>query len=124
MKLKNFPAFLQTIADLLMQLKQKNITIISSESFDEDPTNQLENLKVSVIRIHKLEMHGKGYIWFLPGWYGKDWYKAVEDGEDCTVDEITQILESSNYIAIQERVLADVETMTVAGIVRSLSIMF
>ncbi|KAJ8044813.1 Gamma-aminobutyric acid type B receptor subunit 1 [Holothuria leucospilota] len=132
---QNIEIFTLTIADLLIRLKQKNITIISSESFDEDPTNQLENLKkqdakifiVSMYvkaarkmfcKIYKLGMYGKGYIWFLPGWYGKGWYKVVEDGQDCTVDEMIHTLESSNYISIQERVLADAETMTVAGITR------
>lgn len=37
---------LQSIDDLLTRLKDNNITVISSESFDEDPTNQVENLKV------------------------------------------------------------------------------
>ena len=34
-------------------LKADNITVISSESFDEDPTNQIANLKVKKEKKHE-----------------------------------------------------------------------
>ena len=37
----------QAINDLINLLKAENVTVISSESFDEDPTNQVANLKVN-----------------------------------------------------------------------------
>lgn len=64
-------------------------------------------------------MYGEGYVWFITGWFARDWYKVKSEGVDCTVDEMTQVVESSKYIGIQEKVLADVDTMTVAGIVRN-----
>lgn len=65
-------------------------------------------------------MYGEGYVWFIPGWYVRGWYKEVDKDIDCTVDEMTYVVESSKYIGIQEKVLGERDTVTVAGIVRNL----
>lgn len=36
----------QAIDDLLTLLKEENITVVTSESFAENPRNQVENIKV------------------------------------------------------------------------------
>ncbi|KAJ8044809.1 Gamma-aminobutyric acid type B receptor subunit 1 [Holothuria leucospilota] len=126
--------FALSIDDLLTRLKDNNITVISSESFDEDPTNQVENLRKQDAKIiitsmfekisrkvfceaFKLGMYGEGYVWFIPGWYVRDWYKEDDKDIDCTVAEMTYVVESSKYIGIQEKVLGERDIVTVAGIV-------
>lgn len=70
------------------------------------------------VQAFKLGMYGEGYMWLIPGWYNKDWYKEEPDsGIDCTVGEISLFIESTMYISTQERLLGKEDTVTVAGIV-------
>ncbi|KAJ8044805.1 Gamma-aminobutyric acid type B receptor subunit 1 [Holothuria leucospilota] len=130
---QNRDLFALSIDDLLTRLKGNNITIISSESFDEDPKNQVENLKKQDAKIivasmyewtmrkvfcevYKLGMYGEGYSWLIPGWYPLNWYTVKDDDLDCTINELIEVVESSMYIGTQERLLGERDAMTVAGI--------
>ncbi|PIK62322.1 hypothetical protein BSL78_00753 [Apostichopus japonicus] len=75
------------------------------------------NIRRVICEAFKLGMYGEGYMWLIPGWYNKDWYKEEPDsGIDCTVGEISLFIESTMYISTQERLLGKEDTVTVAGI--------
>ncbi|KAJ8044815.1 Gamma-aminobutyric acid type B receptor subunit 1 [Holothuria leucospilota] len=130
---QNHELFSLSIDDLLTRLKDNNITVISSESFDEDPTNQVENLKKQDAKIiagnmyypaarkvfceaYKHGMYGEGYVWLLLGEYISDWYKEEDDTLSCTKEELLEAVESSMYIGNQAPVLGKEDTVTIAGI--------
>ncbi|XP_077992097.1 gamma-aminobutyric acid type B receptor subunit 2-like [Glandiceps talaboti] len=130
---ENYPIFSLAIDDLLTQLKQNNITVIKSESFSENPKNQIENLKNSDAKIiitntyatkarrifceaYKQGMTGPDYVWFLIGWYMKSWWEIEDDTIDCTNEEIIQVVKSSFYISTEPLPLSPSDDVTIADI--------
>lgn len=56
-------------------------------------------------------------MWLIPGWYQKGWYLEEDSRVDCTIEELALVVESSMYIATQQRFFGKEDTVTVAGIV-------
>ena len=46
---------------------------------------------------YKSEMYGSKYVWLLPGWFQREWWRA-EDDTDCTADELANTV--AGYFAI------------------------
>ncbi|KAJ8044803.1 Gamma-aminobutyric acid type B receptor subunit 1 [Holothuria leucospilota] len=130
---QNHELFSLSIDDLLTRLKENNITVISSESFDEDPSNQVENLKKQDAKIivanmyapslrkvmceaYKQGLYGEGYVWLVVGWYNADWHLQDNGILDCSLEEMKEVVESSMYISTQARLLGDEDVMTIAGV--------
>ncbi|XP_072048870.1 gamma-aminobutyric acid type B receptor subunit 1-like [Amphiura filiformis] len=130
---ENYEIFSLAIDNLLTLLRKENITVVSSESFAENPHNQVENLKNQDARIIIVNMYQTkarrvfceaykqgmtGHVWILLGWYATDWYKAVDNNIDCTVEEMIQFVENSYYLGTETQHLEDLtsEKKTIANI--------
>ncbi|XP_070576464.1 gamma-aminobutyric acid type B receptor subunit 2-like [Ptychodera flava] len=129
---ENYPLFSLAIDDLLTLLKANNITIIKSESFAENPKNQIENLKKSDAKIiiantyankarrlfceaYKQGMTGPDYVWMLIGWWQKSWWELEDDTIDCPRDQLNQVVKQSLYISMESLPLSPSEEETIAG---------
>ncbi|XP_072027770.1 gamma-aminobutyric acid type B receptor subunit 1-like [Amphiura filiformis] len=103
-------------SDFLNQADDNGIDVITSESFADDPSIQVANLKRQGARIiignfyedkarlvfcaaYKQRMFGAKYLWIINGWYGADWWKQIDESnpEGCTVQEMEQAVEG--YLA-------------------------
>ncbi|XP_038073128.1 uncharacterized protein LOC119741448 isoform X2 [Patiria miniata] len=131
---ENQDLFSLAINDMINLLKAENITLISSESFDEDPTNQVANLKALDARIIIVNMYeskarrvmceaarqgmtGPGYVWFLLGWLSYNWWKLDDPTvKKCTTAEYKSAVESSYYIGFETVLFGDDDAVTVSGI--------
>ncbi|XP_071833141.1 gamma-aminobutyric acid type B receptor subunit 1-like isoform X3 [Apostichopus japonicus] len=130
---QNHELFSESTDDLLTRLRDNNITVISSESFDEDPKNQVENLKKQDAKIivanmysydmrkviceaYKQNMFGAGYFWLLVGWYNSNWYTEENGALECTTEQMAEAVESSMYISTQARLLGGENVTTISGI--------
>ena len=40
-------------------------------------------------------LYGSKYVWILPSWYGKDWYKG---GTHCHITSLLQVIEGALYV--------------------------
>ncbi|XP_072047141.1 gamma-aminobutyric acid type B receptor subunit 1-like [Amphiura filiformis] len=124
--------FSLTVDDLASELKEANITLISSESFVNNPKNQLESLKKQDVKIivafmyahearkvfceaSKLNMTGEGYVWMLVGWYQNKWWDEYFGRFDCTKEELTEAVGRSNYFAIKGQELSSTDEITIGG---------
>ncbi|XP_033632295.1 gamma-aminobutyric acid type B receptor subunit 2-like [Asterias rubens] len=91
-----------------------NITILTSLNIEDDlpsKMQQLQDLDARVIignfqestaravfcQAYKSEMYGSKYVWLLPGWFQREWWRA-EDDTDCTADELAKTV--AGYFAI------------------------
>ncbi|XP_033638560.1 uncharacterized protein LOC117299207 [Asterias rubens] len=131
---ENKDLFSLAIDDMINLLNEENITVISSESFDEDPTNQIANLKkldARVILVNTYESKarrimceawrqnivGPGYVWFLLGWWTNRWW-TIDDQflTKCTIEEVKQAVETSLYIGTECALFGEENVQTVSGI--------
>ncbi|XP_038069217.1 uncharacterized protein LOC119738403 [Patiria miniata] len=130
---ENHEVFSLAIDDLLTLLKEANITVISSESFSEDPKNQIESLKSQDAKIiignmyahmarrlfceaYKQGMTSADYVWMLIGWYKDKWWLDDDDTITCSVDEMRMAVEGVQYISTESLPLSTSKEPTVAGI--------
>ena len=68
------------------------------------------------IQAFKLGMTNR--VWILLGWYATNWYKAVDNDIDCTVEEMIQFVENSYYLGTETQHLQDLSSeKTIADIV-------
>ncbi|XP_038071683.1 uncharacterized protein LOC119740441 [Patiria miniata] len=130
---ENHELFSLAIDDLVTLLKEANITIISSESFSEDPKNQIENLKSQDAKIivgnmyedkarrvfceaYKLGMTGPDYVWMIIGWYRENWWMDEDPNIRCTVQEMNLAVEGAQYLSTESLQLSTSTEPTIAGI--------
>ncbi|XP_033627262.1 uncharacterized protein LOC117290084 [Asterias rubens] len=131
---ENEDLFSLSIDDMVNLLKTEDIDLISSESFDEDPINQIANLKQLDARIILVNMYedkarrvfceawrqnmtGPGYVWLLLGWYSMQWWTVRDDSiTRCTTEEIKNAVEGSLYIATECAVFGRQDADTVSGV--------
>nr|XP_006815500.1 PREDICTED: gamma-aminobutyric acid type B receptor subunit 1-like [Saccoglossus kowalevskii] len=130
---ENYELFSLAIDNLLTLMKENNITAIKSESFSENPKNQIENLKKDDAKIivantyarmarrvfceaYKQGMTGPEYVWFIIGWFGPKWWEVDDPYVDCTIEELKAAVEGSRYISSESLQLSTSEELTVAGI--------
>ncbi|XP_072048302.1 gamma-aminobutyric acid type B receptor subunit 2-like [Amphiura filiformis] len=133
---ENYELFSLTVDDLVSRLKEANITLISSESFVDNPKNQLESLKKHDAKIivalmytdqaqkvfceaSKLNMTGEGYVWMIAGWYQNKWWELDLGQLDCTKEELTAAVGGSHYIGIRSQSLSSTDDMTVGNVTAS-----
>lgn len=41
----------------------------------------------------KEKLYGKKYVWFLIGWYADNWFKIKDPAINCTVENMTEVVE-------------------------------
>ncbi|XP_070577493.1 gamma-aminobutyric acid type B receptor subunit 2-like [Ptychodera flava] len=133
---ENHDLFSLAIDNLLTLMKESNITAIKSESFAGDPENQIENLKKGDAKIivasmyenmarrmfceaYKQDMTGPDYVWILIGWYGNQWWEVEDPYVDCSIAEMKEAVEGSQYISTESLQLSTSPEPTVAGITAS-----
>ncbi|XP_072047140.1 gamma-aminobutyric acid type B receptor subunit 2-like [Amphiura filiformis] len=133
---ENYEIFSSTVSDLVSELKEANITLISSESFVDNPKNQIENLKKQDAKIivalmyadkaqkvlceaSKLNMTGEGYVWMLVGWYHNKWWQVDYGPLDCTKEELTEAVVISNYFGIRSQALSSTDEVTIGNLTAS-----
>nr|XP_006819249.1 PREDICTED: uncharacterized protein LOC100371470 [Saccoglossus kowalevskii] len=99
--------FSLAMADFLDNAEENDIEILTSESFANDPSVQVSNLKKQGARIiignfyenkarqvfcqaYKEGMYGAKYVWIITGWYSSDWWKQEDPDSpiDCTLQEM------------------------------------
>ncbi|XP_041469544.1 uncharacterized protein LOC121419238 isoform X1 [Lytechinus variegatus] len=130
---ENHELFSLAIDNLLTLLRQANITIITSESFSENPRNQVENLKNQDAKIilanmyenmarrvfceaYKQGLTGEGYVWFLIGWYSDGWYQVQDSDVTCTISQMKEAVEGSYYIATESLQLSPSKVPGITGL--------
>ncbi|XP_072047142.1 gamma-aminobutyric acid type B receptor subunit 1-like [Amphiura filiformis] len=129
---ENYELFSLTVDDLVSRLKEANITLISSESFVDNPKNQIENLKKQDAKIIvammyadqaqkifceaiKLNMTGDGYVWMLVGWYLNKWWEIDFGQLDCTTEELTNAVGNSYYFGLRSQGLSSSDDITIGN---------
>ncbi|XP_077998729.1 gamma-aminobutyric acid type B receptor subunit 1-like [Glandiceps talaboti] len=106
------------------ELVKLNMTLLTSESFDLEPTDQITRIKRLDVRIiagafyqdralkvfceaYKLGMYGPKYVWMIPSrWLKQGWWLANES-VSCTLDELV--------LAIDGMIGMDVNTWDTSG---------
>ncbi|XP_078371637.1 gamma-aminobutyric acid type B receptor subunit 2-like [Oculina patagonica] len=121
--------FTKTKEDLVASLTRNKITIVFMESFDEEHSHAVRNIKNKDVRIviglmyedqfRKIAcqafiqgIYGRKYVWVLPGWYSEKWWEKGGD-TSCTKHDIK--LAAGNYLATRPIPLGDSRTPTIAG---------
>ncbi|XP_063956536.1 gamma-aminobutyric acid type B receptor subunit 1-like isoform X1 [Lytechinus pictus] len=96
-------------ADFLTGARMNGIEIIASESFSEDPSLQVTNLKKQGARIiignfyenkarqvfcqaYKDGLYGEKYVWIITGWYSNEWWRVRDPDHphDCTSEQMDE----------------------------------
>ncbi|CAL8295744.1 unnamed protein product [Merluccius merluccius] len=102
--------FTSTLDDLEERVKEAGIEISVRQSFLTDPAVAVKNLKRQDARIivglfyetearkvfcevYKEKLYGKKYVWFLIGWYADNWFKINDPSINCTVEQMTEVVE-------------------------------
>ncbi|KAK2573860.1 Gamma-aminobutyric acid type B receptor subunit 2 [Acropora cervicornis] len=129
--------FSQTTKKLHELLYKKGIDIVAGESFTEDPTNQLANIKEKDARIiigsfyetqarqvfceaFKQGIYGKRYVWIIIGWYDDSWWERdlETEGVSCDVREMRMAVDgylATDHMNLNEDDVTSKE-MTVSGL--------
>ncbi|XP_077997881.1 gamma-aminobutyric acid type B receptor subunit 2-like [Glandiceps talaboti] len=100
--------------DMIGMMKTNGMDVVSSESFSDIPTVQMENIKRKDVRIivgnfyttaalkvfceaYKLQMYGAKYAWIIQGWYSHTWIEDSwkTDMVDCTQEQIATATEGA-----------------------------
>ncbi|XP_022091351.1 uncharacterized protein LOC110979652 isoform X2 [Acanthaster planci] len=130
---ENHELFSLAIDNLLTLLKEANITIISSESFSEDPQNQIENLKNQDAKIiignmyedkarrvfceaYRHGMTGADHVWMIIGWYRENWWMDKDPNIKCSALEMKLAVEGVQYFSTESLQLSTSTEPTIAGI--------
>ncbi|XP_078684311.1 gamma-aminobutyric acid type B receptor subunit 1-like [Branchiostoma floridae x Branchiostoma belcheri] len=97
--------FSLSVDAMVQDFEDANITLISTASFSDDPTEQIYNLKERDARIiigsfgeamartvfckaFQLGMYGRKYVWILLGWYRAGWWLSGR-GTGCSVEQLS-----------------------------------
>ncbi|XP_072039595.1 gamma-aminobutyric acid type B receptor subunit 1-like [Amphiura filiformis] len=108
--------------DFRQQAKHHGIDIVVSESFEDDPTLHVANIKKQNARIlygnfyeedarkvlcaafHE-GLYGRKYVWILPGWFDDNWWRVDNDLIPCTPEEMDTV--ANGYLSSEVQALAD-----------------
>ncbi|KAA0201470.1 hypothetical protein HAZT_HAZT003674, partial [Hyalella azteca] len=104
--------FISTAEDLEIEATMNGVEILTRQSFLNDPTDAVKNLKRHDARIivglfyvvaarrvlceiYKNNLYGKGKVWFFIGWYENGWYERhlKEEELNCTLDQMRNAAE-------------------------------
>ncbi|XP_068685324.1 gamma-aminobutyric acid type B receptor subunit 2-like isoform X2 [Montipora foliosa] len=122
----------ETTAHLREELERENIKILTSETFADDPTAQVQSLKEKDVRIimgnfdersarkvfcqaYHFGLYGSRYVWIIPGWYQTNWWKSelTKDSLGCTESEMNEAV--TGYIACDNVKISPGNDITVTG---------
>ena len=71
-------------------------------------------------QVFKEKLYGKKYVWFLIGWYADNWFKIKDPAINCTVENMTEVVEGH---VTTEIVMLNPETVRgVSNMVRDSSV--
>jgi len=118
------------ISDLHALFLENGIRQISSESFRENATMQMENLKNRGARIilanffgkgarqvfceaYKLRMFGPKYVWILLGYIEREWWLVDDSSITCSSQELSEAMDG--YLATDYLWNTGLSTKTVFG---------
>ncbi|XP_072015076.1 gamma-aminobutyric acid type B receptor subunit 1-like [Amphiura filiformis] len=122
-----------TIADFRVKAEETGIQVVVSETFTDDPTFQLINIKKQGVRIiyfstyepdarkifcraYHEGMYGSKYVWIIEGFYQRDWWKIRDENSmNCTVEEMRKATEGYFSIHVDALPEGD-ETKRVSGL--------
>ncbi|XP_072039548.1 gamma-aminobutyric acid type B receptor subunit 2-like [Amphiura filiformis] len=113
--------------DFRLQAKANGIDVVVSESFENDPTIHIANIKRQNARIiignfweqdaikvmcaaYKEGLYGRKYVWILPGWFPQKWWHADNDKVNCSITELDKVVEG--YLAAELLALAGGDSTT------------
>ena len=128
----------QTVEDLEAGCKERDIEIITRQSFLTDPTDAVRNLERQDARIivglfyvgparrvlceiYKRSLYGKAYVWYFIGWYEDNWYERnLEEEElECTAEQMKEAAE--HHITTEALMWNPIHNeKTISGMVRQL----
>ncbi|XP_072028271.1 gamma-aminobutyric acid type B receptor subunit 1-like [Amphiura filiformis] len=128
---QNQDVYILSIEYFSSLLKAANFTLVTSETIIEDPRASVEHIKQNDAKIVFLSMFedrarkklceaykqgvvGTGYVWFVYGWYRDQWWTVADDIE-CTVEEMAEMISSTNIFALNRLSLSTKEEVTIAG---------
>ncbi|XP_037640099.1 gamma-aminobutyric acid type B receptor subunit 1 [Sebastes umbrosus] len=124
--------FTSTLDDLEQRTKEAGIEISVRQSFLTDPAVAVKNLKRQDARIivglfyetearkvfcevFKEKLYGKKYVWFLIGWYADNWFKIKDPAINCTVENMTEVVEghvTTEIVMLNPETVRGVSNMT------------
>ncbi|XP_046442537.1 gamma-aminobutyric acid type B receptor subunit 1-like [Daphnia pulex] len=104
--------FISTVEDLETRCRESGIEIVTRQSFLNDPSESVRNLRRQDARIivglfyvvaarrvlcemYKQGLYGSSYVWFFIGWYEDNWYEANLSQEkiECTREQMKEAAE-------------------------------
>ncbi|KAL8623375.1 hypothetical protein ACOMHN_065909 [Nucella lapillus] len=109
--------FSKTVVDLVLKMEKRNMTVLRSEIFTDDPTLQVRNLMEHDCRIivglfyednarkvfceaYKLGLYGRRVVWLLNGWYEHEWWRQPDNAITCTPEEMDRAVEGYLDVSI------------------------
>ncbi|EDV22611.1 uncharacterized protein TRIADDRAFT_59025 [Trichoplax adhaerens] len=126
--------FTYAAKDLEKLASREDIQVVSSESFTDDPTFTISQLKEKDVRIIVLnaypaqilqvlcsaylyKLYGAQYVWFLPGWFFENWifdnYRPKTFNYNCTMAQLLEV--ADYYIAFKGVTLPRLSEPRLAG---------
>lgn len=104
--------FISTVEDLETRCRESGIEIVTRQSFLNDPSESVRNLRRQDARIivglfyvvaarrvlcemYKQGLYGSSYVWFFIGWYEDNWYEAnlAQEKIECTREQMKEAAE-------------------------------
>ncbi|KAL7645032.1 UNVERIFIED_CONTAM: hypothetical protein RMT77_003402 [Armadillidium vulgare] len=129
--------FISTVEDLEIECKKADIEVVTRQSFLNNPTDAVRNLKRQDARIvvglfyvvaarrvlceiYKNQLFGKSYVWFFIGWYEDGWYEhnLQEEGLNCTREQMRMAAEG--HITTEALMWNQDNQKTISGMVKIL----
>ncbi|XP_078603230.1 gamma-aminobutyric acid type B receptor subunit 2-like [Branchiostoma floridae x Branchiostoma japonicum] len=101
--------FSLSVDAMVQDFEDANISLISTESFSDDPSEQMNNLRERDARIiigsfeegmartvfckaFQLGMYGRKYVWILLGWYRTGWWLSGSETV-CSAEQLSMATE-------------------------------
>ncbi|XP_046559273.1 gamma-aminobutyric acid type B receptor subunit 1-like, partial [Haliotis rubra] len=131
---QSFELFSVPTEDLMVRLKEANMTIVRSEIITGSPAVQIKALWDADVRIivgsfyenmarqvfceaYKVGLYGSKIVWVINGWFDDFWWLVPDASVDCTPEEMSRAVEG--YIAVDRLYISPIEIAAISGITPS-----
>ncbi|CAH3032189.1 unnamed protein product [Porites lobata] len=127
-----------TVDDLIPMLMESNVTVIATESFQNDPSSSVKYLlkkrdariiiglmydgmyRKAMCTAYREQLYGNRYVWIIVGWYQDDWW-TIKDVE-CKGKQLKKA--ATNVIETRPILLSMSRESTISGKKKSIRITF
>ncbi|KAM7428279.1 hypothetical protein ABFA07_020719 [Porites harrisoni] len=118
-----------TVDDFIPMLRESNITVIATETFQNDPSSSVKYLlkkrdariiiglmydgmyRKAMCTAYREQLYGSRYVWIIVGWYQDDWW-TVKDVE-CEGKQLKEA--ATNVIETRPILLSTSRESTISG---------